>query len=182
VSGDRRAHVVVGDEVGADAAGHIEPGRGDQERARRSQGVGAPAGGEHASAEDEVDVAAFPDAEADADVHLRPDGAVAHGLLGRPLRGREQSHGDGPAAAGNGVGVRGGVTGFLAQLGVLVDQHDERRSVRGGLPQPGAGLGQGRGAGLQEVDSVGEQPHRGGGGGGEPVEAGRPWLEFHPAF
>jgi hypothetical protein len=57
--------------------------------------VGVPSGVEHALAEDQVDVAALADAEADPQVHLRAHRALAHGLLGRPLGRGHQGDGDG---------------------------------------------------------------------------------------
>ena len=100
VPGGDGGDVVVVDAVGAGAAGGGVFGGGDEELAGGVEGVGGPAGGEHALAEDEVDVAAFPDAQADADVHLGADGAGAHGLLRRPLGGGEQGHGRRPGRGG----------------------------------------------------------------------------------
>ena len=82
---DGAADGFVGDQVGAGSAWGVVLGCGDQELAGCVEGVGRPAGGEHALAEDEVDVAAFPDAQADPDVHLRADSTGAHGLLCRAL-------------------------------------------------------------------------------------------------
>ena len=92
---------LVGDQVGAGTAGGVVFGCGDQELARRVQRVGMPSGGEHALAEDQVDVAALADAEAHAHVHLRAERALAHRLLGRPLGGRNEGHRDSPAAPGD---------------------------------------------------------------------------------
>lgn len=80
--------VLVGDEVGAGAPGGVVLGGGDEELAGGVEDVGVPSGIEHALAEDQVDVAALADAEADPQVHLRAHRALAHGLLGRSHRSR----------------------------------------------------------------------------------------------
>jgi hypothetical protein len=72
--------------------------RGYQERAGLCQCLGVPSGREHSLPEDQVNVAAFPDSQAYPDVHLRPHGVAAHGLLRRSLGSGEQVSRDGPAA------------------------------------------------------------------------------------
>ena len=165
---------LVGEQVGAGAARCVVLGCGDQELAGRVEGVRVPAGGEHALAEDQVDVLALADPEADPHVHLGAQRALAHRLLGRPLRRGDQGHGDGPAAPGDRVGVGGGVGCGLGQFGVLVDDDDQSGHVWGRLPDPLSGRGQVLGAGLEDGDRVGEQRAGLGGGGGQPGDAGRP--------
>ena len=148
---------LVGDEVGAGSPGRVVLGGRDQELAGRVERVGVPARGEHALAEDEVDVLAFADAEADPDVHLRAHRALAHGLLRRPLGRGDEVDGDGASAPGDGVGVLDGVGCVVGELGVLIDDDDQRGHVRCRLPDALSLLGEQRGAGLEDGDRVGEQ-------------------------
>jgi hypothetical protein len=60
---------------------------------------------EHSLAEDQLDILALTDPEADPHVHLRPQCALAHCFLRRPLGRGDQRHRDSPAAAGDRVGV-----------------------------------------------------------------------------
>jgi hypothetical protein len=109
-------------------------GIGDQEFARLGELVGVPAGIERSLAQYQVHVAAFPDSQADTDIHLRADGgSFAHGCLRRPLGRGDQVHRDGAAPARYRVGA---VVRFLGQFGVFIGDDDERRIVRGGLPEP----------------------------------------------
>jgi hypothetical protein len=80
-------------------------GGGDEELARRVERVGVPACSEHALSEDEIDVLALADAEADAHVHLRADRALSHGLLGWPLGRGDEVDGDRASATGDRVSV-----------------------------------------------------------------------------
>jgi hypothetical protein len=107
----------VGDQVGPVPGGVGVFGVRQQECAGLGELVGVPARREGALAEDEVDVAAFADAQADPHVHLGPDGGFAHRVLGRPLGGGDQVDRDRPAAPGDGVGV---LVGEAGQFGVLV--------------------------------------------------------------
>ena len=176
VSGDG----LVGDQVGAGAPGCVVLGCGDEELAGRVERVRLPAGGEHALAEDEVDVLAFADAEADPDVHLGADRALAHGLLGRPLGGGDEGDGDGPAAPGDRVGVarwRSGASSAssayssmtMTSAGMSGDGSQTRWPCRGEV----------RGAGFEDGHRVGQQCAGLGGCGGQPVDAGCPRAEFH---
>jgi hypothetical protein len=61
---------LVCDEVGAGAAGCVVFGGGDEELAGGVEGVGVPAAGEHALAENQVDVLTLADSEAQPDIHL----------------------------------------------------------------------------------------------------------------
>jgi len=108
----------------------------DEELAWRVEGVGVPARGEHALAEDEIDVLAFADAEADPHIHLRAHGALTHGLLGRPLGRGDQVDRDGAPAAGNRVRVLDRTGRVIDQFGVLVDEDDQRGHVRRWFPDP----------------------------------------------
>jgi hypothetical protein len=78
---------------------------GDQKRAGLGERVRVPSGIERFLPQDQLDVAAFPDAQAYPHVHLRADGVFSHGLLGWPLRGGDEVDRDGAAAPGDGVGA-----------------------------------------------------------------------------
>src|ERR1019366_7429232 len=120
----------VGEQVRAGTAGNIVLGSGDQEFSGRVERVRVPSGGEHSLAEDEVDIFALADAKADADVHLRSDGAFSHGFLGRALGCRDQGDRDGTAAAGDGIGVGRSVWRVVGKLRVLVNDDDKRGHFR----------------------------------------------------
>jgi len=90
-------------------------GIGQQECSGLGEHVGVPAGVDCALAQYQVGVSAFPDAQADAHVHLGTDGVLSHGFLGRPLRCGDQVDRDGPAATGDRVGA---VMGFVRQFRV----------------------------------------------------------------
>jgi hypothetical protein len=73
---------LVGEQVSAGTAGGVVFGCGEKKLAGGVEGVGVPAGGEHALAEDQVGVLALADTEADPHVHHRAQRALAHGFLG----------------------------------------------------------------------------------------------------
>ena len=173
---------LVGEEVGAGAARCVVFGGGDEELAGGVEFVGVPAGGEHALAEDEVDVFAFADAEADPHVHLGAERALAHGLLGRPLGGGDEGDGDGPAAAGDRVGVPGGLGSGLHQLGVLINDDDQGGHLGRWLPDALAGGGEVGSAGFEDGHRIRKEGAGFDGGSGQAAEAGGPGAEFHAAF
>ena len=70
IPGDRLPHVVVSDQVGAGTARLVVPVREDVELAGCVEGVCVPAGGQHASVENQVNVAALPDAQTDPNADL----------------------------------------------------------------------------------------------------------------
>jgi hypothetical protein len=89
--------LVIGDQVGPVPFRRGVLGAGDQECARLGELMGVPSGIECALAENQVDVAAFPHAQAYPDIHLGADRALSHGLLARPLGGGNQADRHGTA-------------------------------------------------------------------------------------
>ena len=93
------------DQVGPVPFRHGVLGIGYQECARLIEHVRVPAGFECALAQDQVDFAAFPHAQAYPGIHLRADRAFAHGILAWPLGRGDQLDRDGPAQPGHRIGV-----------------------------------------------------------------------------
>ena len=143
--------------------------RGDQELAGRVELMGVPAGAEHSLAEDKVHVSWFPDAEAYPHVHLRSHGTLPHSFLRWPLGRGYECHGQGSPEACNRVGVIHCIGCLLGQLGVFIDDDDERGHLRGWIPGTPAVPGEVFGAGLENCDRVAEQCGCLVRGGGEPV-------------
>src|SRR5690606_20915151 len=142
------------EEVGAAAPGRVVCGGGEQELAGCVEGVGMPPGVEHPLPKDEIDVLALPDAEAHPDVHLRPDGTLAHGLLRGALSGRYEGDGDCASSSCDRVRVAGGVGCVVGEFGVLVYDDDERGEFWGRIPYaPSVGC-EPFGARLQDGDGV----------------------------
>jgi hypothetical protein len=80
-----------------------------------------PPGVEHALAEDQIDVFAFANPEADPSVHLGSDSALAHRLLRRPLGRGNEGYRDCAAEPGDRVAVAHSRGCLVDELGVLVD-------------------------------------------------------------
>jgi hypothetical protein len=125
--------------------------------------------------EDQIGIAAFPHAQADADIHLGADGAFAHGLLAWPLSRGDQVDRGGPAAPGGGIGA---VVGFLGHFGVFVHDDDQGRLIGGGLPDALAFSGHLRGPLVKPAHGIAEQFVGLVLGCGEPGKAWRPGSEF----
>src|ERR1700722_14585982 len=85
---------LVGEQISAGPLRPIVPGRGDEEFTRRIEVVRIPSGPQHSLPEDQVDVPRFADTEADPQIHLRANGALAHRLLRWPLCRGDKSYRD----------------------------------------------------------------------------------------
>src|SRR6266545_678483 len=137
---------------------------------------------EHALPQDEINVLAFPDTEADAYVHLRPYDALAHRLLRRALSRGDQRDRDGPAATRDRVGFLDRVRCVVGEFGVLIDDDQQRGEFGIGLPYSASGLGEPRGSRLEDGHGITQQHAGLVGCGSQTIDAGGPWPEFHAAF
>jgi|HubBroStandDraft_3_1064219.scaffolds.fasta_scaffold12856_3 hypothetical protein len=84
----------VGKQVGACPLRPVVAGCGDEEFSGRIEVMGIPSGAEHALYEDRVDAPGLADAETYPQVHPGTYCALAHGLLRRPLGGRDKGNSD----------------------------------------------------------------------------------------
>jgi hypothetical protein len=75
---------------------------------------------------DQVHVPWFANTETDPQVHLGAYSALAHSLLRRPLGSRDQGYRDRAAKPGNGIGISHSVGCLVGQLGVFIDDDDQR--------------------------------------------------------
>jgi len=121
---------LVGEQVGACPPGRVVAGCGDQEFPGRVEVVGIPSGPEHSLPQDQVDVAWLADPEAYPQVHLRAHRAGAHGLLRGTLGRGDKGHRDRPAKPRDGIGIAHRTGGLVGQLGVFIDEDDQRGHAR----------------------------------------------------
>ena len=172
-------HNLVRDQVGAGPPGRVVLGGRYEELARRVERVRLPAGGQHALSEDEVDVLAFPDPEADPDVHLGAHRAVSHGLLRRALGGRDQADGHGAPAPGDRVGVPDRSRGVVNS-----SAYSSMRMTSAGIPGAGSQTrwpcSASTAARASRMATASARSVGFAGCGRQPVEAGDPRAEFHP--
>ena len=165
---------LVGEQVGACPLRPVMARRGDEEFTGRIEVVGIPSGPEHALPQDQVHVPRLADTETYPQIHLRTHRALSHGLLRRPLGRRDKSDRDRAAKPRDGIGVAHRFGCFVGQLGVFIDDDDQRWPGRGYRPGALAGGGEQFRACLEHRDRVAEQGNGLPGSGGEPANARLP--------
>lgn len=158
-------------QVGTGAAGDVVFRGADQELAGGVELVRVPAGLDHALSQDELSVAGFADAEAQPDIHLGADRALAHGVLGRALGGGDQVDRWCAATSRDRIGVIDRAWCLAGQFGVLIDDDEQCGSDRRRFPHPFAALREVIGPSVEDHHGVGQQSLCLLRGGGQAIDA-----------